>query len=95
MIATTQKPHDYKYLVNIVKILFSMLMKYFIYTALKPYQDIFEILENLMRMEKIMDTKSENWNVYNDKIPNWFYKMIIMMGISVFLGFLLILAGSI
>ena len=72
-----------------------MLMKYFIYTALKPYQDIFDILENLMRMEKIMDTKSENWNVYNDKIPNWFYKMIIMMGISVFLGFMLILAGSI
>ncbi|ABM72474.1 Hypothetical protein P9515_12671 [Prochlorococcus marinus str. MIT 9515] len=72
-----------------------MLMKYFIYTALKPYQDIFEILENHMRMEKIMDTKSEHWNLYNDKIPNWFYKMIIMMGISVILGFLLILAGSI
>ena len=72
-----------------------MLMKYFIYTALKPYQDIFEILENLMRMEKIMDTKSEHWNFYNDKIPNWFYKMITMMGISVLLGFLLILFGSI
>ncbi|KGF89841.1 MULTISPECIES: hypothetical protein [Prochlorococcus] len=70
-------------------------MKYFIYTALKPYQEIFEILESLMRMEKIMDTKSENWNLYNDKIPIWFYKMIIMMGVSVFLGFLLILIGSI
>lgn len=70
-------------------------MKYFIYTAIKPYQDIFEILENLMKMEKIMDTKSEHWNINNDKIPNWFYKMIILMGISVFLGFLLILAGSI
>jgi len=70
-------------------------MKYFIYTALKPYQDIFEILENLMRMEKIMDTKSKHWDLNNDKIPIWFFKMIIMMGISVFLGFLLILTGSI
>ena len=72
-----------------------MLMKYFIYTALKPYKDIFEILEIHMKMEKIMDTKSENWDFYNDKIPNWFYKMIFLLGISVFLGFLLILAGSI
>ena len=72
-----------------------MLMKYFIYTALKPYQEIFENLENLMRMEKIMDTNSEYWNFYNDKIPSWFYKMIIIMGVSVFLGFLLILIGSI
>ena len=72
-----------------------MLMKYFLDTALKPYQDIFEILENLMRMEKIMDSKNEHWDFYNDNIPNWFYKMIIMMGSSVFLGFLLILAGSI
>ena len=70
-------------------------MKYFIYTALKPYQDIFEILENLMKMEKIMNTKSENWDFYNNEIPIWFSKMIMMMGISVFLGFLLILAGSI
>ena len=68
-----------------------MLMKYFIYTALKPYQDIFEILENLMRMEKIMDTNSESWDFYNDKIPNWFYKMITMMGVSLILGFLLII----
>ena len=72
-----------------------MLMKYFINTALKPYQDIFETLEKLMRMEKIMDTKNEHWDLYNDKIPNWFYIMIIMMGISVLLGFMLILAGSI
>ena len=72
-----------------------MNMKYFVYTALKPYQDIFESLENLMRMEKIMDTNSEDWNSYNDKIPNWFYKMITMMGVSVFLGFLLIIVGSI
>ena len=71
-----------------------MLMKYFIYTAFKPYKDIFEILENLMKMEKIMDTNSEDWDFYNDAIPIWFYKTIIMMGISVFLGFLLILAGS-
>ena len=70
-------------------------MKYFIYTAIKPYQDIFGILENLMKMEKIIDTKSEHWDFYNDKIPNWFYKMIIMMGISVFLGFIVMLAGSI
>ena len=72
-----------------------MVMKYFIYTALKPYQDIFEILENLMKMEKIMDTNSEYWNFYNDKLPNWFYKMVTLMGVSVFLGFLLILIGSI
>ena len=72
-----------------------MFIKYFIYTALKPYQNIFEILENLMRMEKIMDTNSEYWNFYNDKIPNWFYTMVFMMGLSVFLGFLLILVGSI
>ena len=55
-----------------------MLMKYFLDTALKPYQDIFEILENLMRMEKIMDSKNEHWDFYNDNIPNWFYKMIII-----------------
>ena len=72
-----------------------MFMKYFIYTAFKPYQDIFENLENLMRMEKIMDTNSEYWNFYNDKIPNWFYKMITMMGISISLGFLFIVLGSI
>ena len=89
-----QKTQEYKYLVKIEEIIF-MLMEYFIYTALKPYQDFFEILEKLMRMEKIMDSKSEYWNLYNNKIPNWFYKMIIMMGISVFFGFLLILAGSI
>ena len=89
-----QKTHEYKYLVKIEKIIF-MLMKYFIYTALKPYQDIFEILEKLMSMEKIMDSKSEYWNPNNNKIPNWFYKMVIMMGVSVFLGFLLILIGSI
>ena len=70
-------------------------MKYFIYTALKPYQDIFEILENLMRVEKIMNTKSEHWDFYNDIIPKWFYTMIILMGLSVVLGFILILAGSI
>jgi len=70
-------------------------MKYFIYTALKPYQDIFEILENLMKMEKIMDTKSKHWDFNNDKIPIWFYKTIFMMGLSVLLGFLLILTGSI
>ena len=46
-------------------------------------------------MDKIMDSKNEHWDFYNDNIPNWFYKMIIMMGISVFFGFLLILAGSI
>ena len=47
-----------------------------------------------MKMEKIMDTSSEKWDKHNDKIPQWFYQMIISMGVSVCVGFLLILAGS-
>ncbi len=47
-----------------------------------------------MKMEKIMNTDSKHWKVNNEKIPLWFYQMLISMGISVLLGFLLILTGS-
>ena len=45
-------------------------------------------------MEKILDARSEKWDKQNDKIPLWFYQMIISMGVSVCIGFILILAGS-
>ena len=69
-------------------------MKVFLFTANKPIENLLESLEELMKMEKIMDTNSEKWNKYNDKIPNWFYQMIISMGLSVCIGFILILVGS-
>jgi len=72
-----------------------MPLKIFFYTALKPIENHLENLEHLMKMEKIMSTESEHWHLYNDKIPAWFYQMIISMGISVFIGFFLILFGSI
>ena len=70
-------------------------LKVFLLTAYKPIEILFEYLEEIMKMERIMDTSSEEWHKQNDKIPLWFYKMIILMGISVFIGFILILAGSI
>ena len=69
-------------------------MKIFFYTAYKPLENILETLEDLMKMEKIMNTDSKHWKVNNEKIPLWFYQMLISMGISVLLGFLLILTGS-
>ena len=69
-------------------------MKVFWFTAYKPIENLFESLEEMMKMEKIMDTSSEKWDKQNDKIPIWFYQMIISMGISVCIGFILILAGS-
>ena len=69
-------------------------MKVFWFTAYKPIENLFESLEKMMKMEKIMDTSSEKWDKQNDKIPIWFYQMIISMGISVCIGFILILAGS-
>ena len=69
-------------------------LKVFLLTAYKPFEDLLESLEEIMKMEKIMDTSSEKWDKYNDKIPKWFYQMIISMGLSVCLGFILILAGS-
>tara|TARA_B100000609_G_C17004004_1_gene325160 strand:+ start:193 stop:405 length:213 start_codon:yes stop_codon:yes gene_type:complete len=69
-------------------------LKVFFVTAYKPIEGFLETLEELMKMEKIMDVSNNNWQKNNDQIPLWFYQMIISMGISVFLGFLLILVGS-
>ena len=69
-------------------------MKVFWFTAYKPIENLLESLEEMMKMEKIMDTSSEKWDKQNDKIPIWFYQMVISMGISVCIGFILILAGS-
>ena len=69
-------------------------LKVFLITAYKPIEGFLENLEEIMKMEKIMDVSNENWNTNNEQIPLWFYQMIISMGISVCLGFLLILIGS-
>ena len=69
-------------------------MKVFLFTAYKPIENLLESLEEIMKMEKIMDTSSEKWDKSNDKIPSWFYQMIISMGLSVCIGFFLILVGS-
>ena len=69
-------------------------MKVFFNTAYKPIEGLLETLEELMKMEKIMDVSNDNWDKNNEQIPLWFYQMIISMGISVCLGFLLILLGS-
>ena len=45
-------------------------------------------------MQKIMSTDTLGWDKSNDEIPTWFYQMIASMGVSVCLGFFLILAGS-
>ena len=81
---------------NKIKILFSNFnpIKIFFITAYKPFLELCENLEAVMKMEKIMNTKSKYWSKDNENIPNWFYKMLISMGISVCMGFLLILAGS-
>ena len=70
-------------------------LKVFFFTAYKPIENLLESLEEIMKMEKIMDTSSEKWDKHNDKIPSWFYQMIISMGLSVCIGFFLILVGSI
>tara|TARA_B100000212_G_scaffold271867_1_gene211258 strand:+ start:1150 stop:1362 length:213 start_codon:yes stop_codon:yes gene_type:complete len=69
-------------------------LKVFLITAYKPIEGLLETLEELMKMEKIMDISNNNWHKNNEEIPLWFYQMIISMGISVFLGFFLILLGS-
>ena len=69
-------------------------LKVFLLTAYKPIENLLETLEEIMKMERIMDTNSKNWDRHNDEIPKWFYQMIISMGISVCIGFVLILAGS-
>ncbi len=69
-------------------------LKVFLLTAYKPIENLLESLEEIMKMEKILDASSEKWDKQNDKIPLWFYQMIISMGVSVCIGFILILAGS-
>ena len=69
-------------------------LKVFLNTAYKPIEGLLETLEELMKMEKIMDVSNDNWETNNEQIPLWFYQMIISMGISVCFGFLLILFGS-
>ncbi len=69
-------------------------VRVFLITAYKPFDELCDNLEVLMRMEKIMNTDSKYWSKNNENIPNWFYNMLISMGMSVFIGFLLILAGS-
>jgi len=69
-------------------------LKVFLNTAYKPIEGLLETLEELMKMEKIMDVSNDNWETNNEQIPLWFYQMIISMGFSVCLGFLLILVGS-
>ena len=69
-------------------------MKVFVLTAYKPIQLLLENLEKVMKMEKILDVNSDKWEKDNEKIPMWFYQMIVSMGLSVCLGFVLILAGS-
>ena len=69
-------------------------MKVFLITAYKPIEGFLENLEEVMKMEKIMDVSNDKWQKNNEEIPLWFYQMIISMGISVSLGFILILIGS-
>ena len=86
---------EYKYLAIIfMLLLITKPLKIFFNTAYKPLEDLFENLEEMMKMEKIMDVKNENWDKSNENIPMWFYQMIISMGLSVCIGFILILAGS-
>ena len=72
----------------------SRLLKVFLITAYKPIEGFLENLEEVMKMEKIMDVSNDKWQKNNEEIPLWFYQMIISMGISVCLGFILILIGS-
>ena len=69
-------------------------MKVLLITAYKPIEGFLENLEEVMKMEKVMDFSNESWQKNNEQIPLWFYQMIISMGISVCLGFFLILVGS-
>ena len=70
-------------------------VKFFLFNAIKPWEDRIENLESLMHMEKIMSTESEYWSLSNQTIPIWFYQMTISMGVALAFGFALILLGSI
>ena len=69
-------------------------LRFFFFNALKPWEELFENLEAIMHMDKIMSTKSEYWELNNQYIPIWFYKMVISIGVALSFGFLLILLGS-
>ena len=69
-------------------------LKYFSYTALKPWHRRINSLDEMMHMDRIMSIESENWSKANDKIPAWFYQMIVYMGLAVSTGFILIFLGS-
>ena len=69
-------------------------LRFFLFNALKPWKQLFENLEEIMHMDKIMSTESEYWELNNQYIPIWFYKMVISIGVALSFGFLLILLGS-
>jgi len=69
-------------------------LRFFLFNALKPWEQLYENLEAIMHMDKIMSTKSEYWELNNQYIPIWFYKMVISIGVALSFGFLLILLGS-
>ena len=69
-------------------------LRFFLFNALKPWEQLFENLEAIMHMDKIMSTESEYWELNNQYIPIWFYKMVISIGVALSFGFLLILLGS-
>ena len=69
-------------------------LRFFFFNALKPWEELFENLEAIMHMDKIMSTESEDWELNNQDIPIWFYKMVISIGVALSFGFLLILLGS-
>ena len=69
--------------------------KVFFFTANRPFDVLCGALEDVMRMEKIMNTESVLWDYHNEKIPTWFYQMLASMGVSVFIGFFIMLLGCI
>ena len=69
-------------------------LRFFLFNALKPWEQLFENLEAIMHMDKIMSTESEYWELNNQYIPIWFYKMVISIGVALSFGFVLILLGS-
>ena len=69
-------------------------LRFFLFNALKPWEQLYENLEAIMHMDKIMSTESEYWELNNQYIPIWFYKMVISIGVALSFGFVLILLGS-
>ena len=46
-------------------------MKVFLITAYKPIEGFLEILEEVMKMDKIMDVSNDNWQKNNEEIGRW------------------------